>query len=538
MSTLQSLVSVLLIMFLIIPSTFAASPDWGTLAPNNLYKSFWDVSEKEILTSQWSITQSTGLYKKADDTEAQNYSGVMVTGAVKSTEVSLGEYDTQLEAILESGSAKKGMEYNMSVREIGENFYISFPNVRNKELQKKWILVPEDQFKQLGIELGLETLFNSVQLDTSDVTKEVYEKTTALAKKHNLYTRLTTDIDDDYDLPNTTRYDLVLRRDAIAGFYTDLDKQLSAEAKEFTLLGIDGFTKRLKEASFIDYLAENAYESLWIDNTNKLPVQYLSAGSLPPPKNSKTGYVFSFSHAKWDSVNKPVTILKPSVSLSLSEGKKLLGIDPHLAAKEDIKNLSKQASTAKNKIDKGYIYLDIADIYSDFDKKMASSYYKKAAALFKKGSPDYYYSLAEAERELKNGKKVKEIYELALESHPQDDLLLNRYGWFLLGLSPTSIKYQDLAKAQELNSILVKNLVDDSNLQNLYLTYLLLNKSVEAESLKSKFDDFENADNYNLIARAYYRAGNGNMVKKYQLLAKQKGHLQTDADKEFYATKF
>jgi tetratricopeptide (TPR) repeat protein len=532
--------TILLIGFvlLIAPSQqLYAAGNWDTLAPNNLYSTFMESVAKNINSAHHTFTSSLSLFKKLTDEKASYYEAYQLIGDSKKPVSSDLPYTNNSTATFELGNSKSGYQYQLKIINQGEDIFVQFPLTKTKALKNKWIEVPADKYDLFGSETKLPGLFDLALIESGTLEDGVVEKTLALARKHGLFTYLAYVPEDEMEVANANRYDLYYNPKAVAPFYKELSKSLNGEERALTVLGIDGFEKALSNKEFVEYLASYSYVSLWVDKTTNLPVRYFEVVSLPS-FGPKKELAISTKDLLWEKINQPVAVSLPKEAMPLTDAAKYFDIDLSIENAE-IKDLLKQLSKAKSKQDKAILNYLIAQEYSDLDEdSKAAEYYKKAASNYPKKSVEYYEALAQAEWALKNGAKVIEYYELALKQEPENDLVLNQYGWFLLGLTPLSAKYQNLPKALSLNQTLVSNLVDDSNLQNLYINYLLLGKNSEAKALESKFDNFASGDNYNIIARAYHRLGNKVKSQEFVNKAKQEGYVRTKTDDKFFKLTF
>lgn len=527
------------IMFSVGLNNVQAATTWSGQAPNALFANFVDSIQTKLLSAEHSYLGSIGFFKKLSD-KAVYYEGYTLEGISSKPSANNTIYDSKSEAVYEVGTNKKSIAYRINIiTKSGESF-ISFPDAKSSSLKNKWITVPNDKYDELGEKLNLAPLFKEAQIKDATPEDKILDVYVTLARKHNLFTHINEPFDDDYSVENATRYNLALDINSIVPFYKELAKTLTKEEYDRTILSVDGFEKGLSNPDFVSYIANHSFTSLWIDNSTQLPTRFLQIITLPPTGKIKE-IVMSVNDLAWKNPNKPVFIEKPATSLSFAEGVKLLKvkIDTSKPINSKIKDLQKQLSKAKSKDDRAYLNYLIAMEFDDIsDHEEASKYYKKSATYYKKGGVEYYDALAQAEWSLGNGKKVKEYYELALKKDPNDDFVLNQYGWFLTGLSVVSAKLQNLPQALALNTKLVAGNVDDSNLMNLYVTYLLLGRNADAELLKPKFDNFGSADNYNTIARAYHRLGNKTSSAAFSKLAADAGYKLVDRDKEFFALSF
>lgn len=206
---------------------------------------------------------------------------------------------------------------------------------------------------------------------------------------------------------------------------------------------------------------------------------------------------------------------------------------------ERIESLLQQYEAAPDDTTKALVSYLIAQTYDNLEEReLAARYYRISANHYPTGGSDYYDALAQAEWSLRNGAKVKEYYEQGLARNPDAELLIYQYGYFLLGISMTSLDFIDLQKALLYNQRVVELSDDDANLQNLYLNLIMLDRLEEAGIIRDRFADFETADNYHWIARAYHRIGNRTESAYYLSLAEAAGYTLDENDQQFFQTEF
>jgi Tfp pilus assembly protein PilF len=516
---------------------FAANVFQGQ-EPNTLYANFIDALDK-IKSADHSILEITSLYKDLES-EAIYYEGYINNGSSTLSDASTTLYDSK-SVVTHEVTTKRGI-YSTPMNLITKSgdIYLSFPDAKSKSIKNKWTKVTKDQYNEIGEKLGLTVLFEGALLEEGPLARKLRDISVKLARKHNLYSHFTEGFEDDISVENATRYDLVYNASALTAYFDDLKDTLTAEEKNASIFALNGVERSLADPEYVEEVANHSFISLWVDNTTQQPVRMWSVLILPPNRSQKE-YVVSESSITLSNINVPITITPPHSTLGVAEMAKALKIK--LAGKNDaalkrIADLKKQLTKAK-KVDRGNIAYSVAVAYDDIDDtKGASEYYKKAAAYYPKNSVDQYDALARSEWQLGNGQKVKEYYELALGVDPDSEFVLNNYGWFLTGLSPVSATYQDLSRALSINTQLVKKVVDDSTLINLYATYVLMGRTKEAEELKKKFDNFESAQNSNSLARLYHRLGNKKLEDYYAKLAKDNGYVRSVLDEVFFKMSF
>lgn len=519
-----------------------------TLAPNNLLSKFFDDADDKIVTARHNFINSISFYKKNLDSEPVFYVGTSLNGVSQENASSSKFYNSSSTAVYEEGNGKTGVTYEMNIITKDDNVFVRFPNSLNKKIKNQWINIPSSRYQEFGEALGVTPLFDAAAIEHESPDElAAFDKSLELARKHQLYMHLKVDLDDDIVVSGATRYNLAMNRDAIVPYYKDLSKILTGDLRSSTILGVDGFEKNLANKAFVDYLYEHSFISLWFDNKTGLPVRYYSVSVLPSTKSTNNQIVMLLSDYSWSKINLPVALTLPSKTIGLNEAVKALNIDmtsqplsvKEVEAKANLSDYVTQLKKVKSKSDKALLNYLIAVQYDILeDSEMAIKYYKISASFSKKGGSDYYEALAQVEWVLGNGKKAKEYFELAVNLSPNEEFILQNYGWFLLGLSPVTAKFQDSKQALILNERLVKQNPKDSNLQNLYLNYILSGRQTDAEKLKLKFDQFDVADNYILIARAYHRIGQKALAENYKNLAVAKGYELSKIDKEFFALKF
>jgi hypothetical protein len=519
-----------------------------TLAPNNLLSKFFDDADDKIVTARHDFINSISFYKKNLDSEPVFYVGTSLNGVSQENASSSKFYNSSSTAVYEEGNGKTGVTYEMNIITKDDNVFVRFPNSLNKKIKNHWINIPSSRYQEFGEALGVTPLFEAAAIEHESPDElAAFDKSLELARKHQLYVHLKVDLDDDIVVSGATRYNLAMNRDAIVPYYKDLSKILTGDLRSSTILGVDGFEKNLANKAFVDYLYEHSFISLWFDNKTGLPVRYYSVSVLPSTKSTNNQIVMLLSDYSWSKINLPVALTLPSKTIGLTEAVKALNIDmtsqplsvKEVEAKANLSDYVTQLKKVKSKSDKALLNYLIAIQYDILeDSEMAIKYYKISASFSKKGGSDYYEALAQVEWVLGNGKKAKEYFELAVNLSPNEEFILQNYGWFLLGLSPVTAKFQDSKQALILNERLVKQNPKDSNLQNLYLNYILSGRQTDAEKLMLKFDQFDVADNYILIARAYHRIGQKALAENYKNLAVAKGYELSKIDKEFFALKF
>lgn len=531
-------VIIALVFSLTASSTLAAS-SWDDQAPNTLYGNFNEAMANKISSGEFEILNLINFYKKETDKKPVFYVGYSITGVSNNSTTTRVLSDSKSNIIYEEGNGKKATSYQMDMITKSNNIYVKFPDSTVKQIKNKWINIPSDKYSDFG-KVMQPALFDAGLIVASTTDGKVSNIIVKLAKKHNLFVHWD-DIEDDYVVDNAKRYNLAYNRNAIVPFYKELSQTLSFEDKKQTILSIDGFKKSLAKSEFVDYLLDNSYVSLWIDNETNLPTRIIQVLQILPVQK-KEPFALFLSDISITKVNQLVLIEKPVNALSFVQATKALKInmeDNSDVVVLKITDLKKQLSKAKTKDDKALLNYLIAQKYDEIsDSKNAAKYFKVSASQYSKDSADKYDALAQAEWSLGNTKKVKEYYEKAVIKEPKNDYILNSYGYFLNGISPVTADSQDLNLALTINTRLVKGVVNDSNLLNLYITYILLGRDNDALALKSKFDNFETAGNYNALARAYHRKGDKKSEDKYAKLAESKGHIRGLADDEFFALSF
>jgi tetratricopeptide (TPR) repeat protein len=531
-------------LFAFIP-VVGANESLDTLAPNNLLNYFFDGIKNDIFSARHNFINSVGLYKKSLDSEPVFQAGTSLEGVSQKNSTSSEFYNSSSTLYYEEYHKKSGFQTEMNLITKNDTIFVRFPYATNKALKNKWIDVPATEYYAFGKAMEMGTLFEEAVIEhgTSDELLAM-EKSLELARKHKLYAHFDMGENKDLDVLGATRYDLSMNREAIVPYYKDLAKILPDDLKAKTLLSVEGFEKNLSKKTFVDYLSENMFVSLWFDDKTGLPVRYYSVTALPPTKANGNQIMLIASDFSWTEINKPITLKVPAKTVTMDSVVKALDLDisseasnPEVEAQ--LEDYLAQLKKATSKSDKAFLNYMIAvqyDILDDY--KSAVKYYKTSASLYKKGSADQYEALAQVEWNLGNAKKAKEYFELALKKAPNEEFILQSYGWFVLGLTPVTAKEQDLKYALKLNEQLVKLNPVDGNLLNLYLSYILNGKYSDATKLQFKFDQFETGENYITIARAYHRLGQKTLTENYKKLAIAKGYKLTEADKEFFALSF
>ncbi len=544
---IQTIITILILGFFAVLNapTVQANEDLDSMAPNALHTYFFD-SVDEDTSVTLDLRSALELHKKsALDKYPAYYVNYALKGNIVPTHASTTYVESDVVTSLQLGTSKRGTEYKLDFITKGETVYIRFPETRIKSVKNKWIEVPAVRATDFAEALELEELFD-IALTKNDDPNPIaaFDASAALARKLGLFQFFDGDVGDSIVVENATRYDLIYRSDVFAAYFKELKKTIAEMPgdNEVTVFSIEGFESGIKNNEFVDKITDRSYVSLWFDNVTKLPVRMVDVMVIPPFEKRKET-VFTYTDISLKDYGVKMTVVAPKSTISFADAVDALDLNLQvdLDTQDPAARLKELLSAYKKakKADKAYLSYSIGDAYGALDDAaQAAAYYKKAAAASKKKSVDQYLSLANAEWELGNVAKVKEYFELALKVDPKNDAVLNQYGWFLLGLNVVTAQTRDLEKALEVNQKLVKGLVDDSNLQNLYATYMLLGRTADAEKLKKKFDNFDAKENYMVLARIYHRLGDKKQSDLYVQKAVEAGYVQSIRDKRFLALQF
>jgi tetratricopeptide (TPR) repeat protein len=424
---------------------------------------------------------------------------------------------------------------------LNNEIFVNLPDSNVNELKNKWIQIPENKYTEFGQFYGDSPLFENVLQKTNSIDERIRMKMLKASKKTGLFVVTDTMYDDKAFVADATRVTMHYNTSSIVPFYKELAKTLTVEERALTILDFKGFEKALSKKSFVKFIADNSYSSIWIDNKTKLPVRSLESFRFENPKNKREVYV-GVTDAGWSKINAQVDIKKPSNVVPFTEGAKKLGVYLMPNIEElftDLTDLKVDLKKAKTNEEKARIAHLIAVAYEMINMyEEAAKYYKEEATYYKKNSVEYYDVLALAEWSLNNGGKAKEYFELAYKTDPDDFQLQWDFGKFLTGLTPASAPYQDLDRALALNEGWEDTMRFDENLISLYVTYILQGEEKDAKALIRKFEDFKTGDNYLNIARAYHRMGKQDKVKEYVDLALKTGSDPSKIDNDFFSMKF
>jgi len=516
----------------------AAETPYSKLAPNTLFERFLNDAEK-ITSGSYEVYSALSVFKNLEANTPESSSYSYIKGVDNG--VTNGKFDEGSAKVIE-GDSEVGVT-EMDIITLGDKIFIRFPQASDKKIKNKWIEVPFDKYHKFGKALNQEMLFESALPEVlTEKEDKVFQLITTLAKKHNLFAfwpEYAQYEEEKIVVKNSTRYDLSLNHNAVTPFFKELIKTIKAESLESENFPLAIFELAITNQYYMDYMADYSSISMWVDNQTSLPTRIVIKIQTPNPSGKEALSLLNID-AIFTQNNKAFTIKAPTKSLTFEQGLDLFGIDKKglvVEKTEEEQALDEalyELSIARSKQDKSDTSYYVAMAYDDLYKyEDAAKYYKLSASYAKKNSGDYYEALAQAEWSLGNGAKAKEYFNLALAKAPKTDFVLTNYGWFLLGLNKESANFQDLALSLKLHEQLVSQLVDDDNLQSLYLSYLMLGDTVKAEETKKRFDNFATKNNYATLGLAYHRLGNKKESDKYFKMAEDLGYKKDKTDIEF-----
>ncbi len=514
--------------------------DWDTLTANSIYSNYINSAVDDIESTSYTITGLTEVYKNEKAKKPDSYLFLRNTGMYEKNALAQKFYDNSAEVIQETKNENDVQSVRMKIITKDDKIFINFPDSQDEQIKKNWFVMDHKTYLKLGNILELSTLFDfAVQEFTKDQQK-VYKKTGDLAKKYDLYWRISNPIKDGLKVPKSTRYNLGYNYDGMKEYYDNLDVELTKE-EMIELYGKDlGIIDTMKDEDNLLFYTDRSYFSIWMDTKTNLPRKQYNFITLPLEKGKR---FYSQVSVDLKDVNKDVTIMLPKNVLSdLTILEESLNKEVQEQEEDPLQNIEALKIKLKNKprnADKALIYYKIGDeYYSMGDLKSAAANYKSAIALFKAKTVDLSLAKIEYARSTGDTASMKKEYEAALKLWPKDDYLLNEYGWFLLGLSVSSKDSQNLTEALTVNKKLVVLLVDDMNLLNLFATYELLGDKVNAQKTKARFDNFESRENLNVLVRIYHRLGKEELKQKYLAEMKKVGEDLTYWDKEYLKLSF
>lgn len=525
--------------FLMNIGVVSAEEPLDSLTAGVLYEKFVNYLLSDIKSLSF-VTETLTTAYKGNLQVFESYTGVAGTG-VDNPNTSF--IDGNVSASTYQQTQTDGEEYVIDLITKEGDIYAKFPLASNKEVKKTWFKIPYEKYELLGQKLGIAPLFDLALVETKEGTEEelFLRKVVQLARKHKIYAHVGGNIDDGIKIPRTVRFDLIFDPAGLTNFYKEIDTTFTAEEKAKTVLSVAGFREMINNPRQMQQIADNSYVSLFFDKKTQKPVHMIEALVIPTFSGLTDKIVF-IKDGHWVESTKKASVKTPKKFKTLEEFLRLNnvvleGVTSSVSSELDY--LLDDYQNSRNKIERADNAYYVAMEYDNQgNRSKAAEYYRISASNYKKGSVDHYEALAQAEWSMRNGSKAKENFELALKKGPNDNLVLNQYGYFLLGISVASANVQDLNKALVLNQKLVEKYPDDSGLLNLYINYIMLNDISSANALKTRFSQFETGENYNFIARAYHRMGNQAQATAYSKLAKDLGYVQTGGDKDFFAMIF
>ncbi len=420
-----------------------------------------------------------------------------------------------------------------------DNLYLKFLTHSDTNVIGKWIEIPDSQYKEFGVKAEIATDLDVSIQDSTSASYRAAKKVSAAYKKHKFYKQSVLIDDGTITVPNSTRYDYLVDGAILVAFYKELSQTLTNEERPYTMLGIEGFEKALKDKKYITATVDHSSVSIWIDKTTLKPVFLYEVALFKDPLNKKEAYQIvqstAFAKIKSAQVNLPKKFVKAN------EGSQLLSFSLSPSLEESFSFLEgqvKELSVTKSREDKSILASVIAYGYQAIGSNDKAAKYYILASTFAETELERFVYLAKAELALGRGKQAKDYLEKAYDIDPDDYFVQFAYGDFLNGNTVTSAPYKNINFALELNEGWEDELRDDENLQSLYVNYILLKQFKDAKKLEEKFDSFDYSINLMAIARAYHQIGDTKMSKKYQDLAAASGHIWLPEDSAFFALKF
>jgi hypothetical protein len=398
------------ILSLSAPAAAQAATNWGALSGTDLYLKSADAAA-ETDPVKYSTLSGAIYFKNAYAEEMDGYYQVLADGAATNVGEEYTYLDGHASVSYEYSDKKESYLYPIETITIKDKIYLMFPDAQLESMQGKWIPLTGAQYDTLGEALGLEDLFDSGVSKHKSDHEEFNKKFEKQLKKYSLYKISDEPIEDDYEVEDATRYDLVLNRDTIVEFYQAFDKSLTKEEREMSLLSWKGFSAALKKDAFVDQMVADSYRSVWIDEESQQPVRIVDIFAVPVigKKDKYTYIVNDLSFEK--KASEPETV--PTDIMSFGQAVKALKLKIKAPEEVEIAKLLKAVKKQKVTSEKAATYEDIAELYVGLiETKKAAEYYRKAASFVTKGSAEYYRLLKLAEQALGNSKKEKEFSEL------------------------------------------------------------------------------------------------------------------------------
>lgn len=529
--------------------SIALASDLTALSASDIYVFFNESALDKVTSATENFENISAIFEHPSD--ASPIFAATIKGK-RTAQIQSGNelYESKTNATFEAGTQDYSFRSTIEVLSKNNDVYLRYIDA-DEEGANQWFKIPYVLYDSVASSSG-NKLFLKNALTTAGTQKEreMLGLINSLAKKHNLFIFFNDPTTIKKSGKTLIRFDLAYDPDTVVAFFKELSQKIDPEMRDKTVLSTEGFEANLINKNFVDYFTENSYISILFDTSTQLPVEFVKVDSLPPFSNNQ-GYSIDLTHSIWTNINKPIQSIKiPTSTKTVAE---LLALYKEMPSQSDeeklamkkaesekeLKELKSDFKRAKSKQEKSLIAYVIAQTYDDLeDSKNAIKQYKTSAKLALKNSADYHEALAQAEWSAQNGKKAIEYFELAYKADPNSQFVLHNYGFFLLGLSKASVNYQDLGRALQFHLKLTDATPDDENLSSLYLNYLLMGDTKNAEVVKARISEFNTADNYYWIARAYHRMGNIVKATEYKQKALDAGYVWGKYDTEFFSLKF
>lgn len=324
MKTIYGVCFALIAVFMSI-TPVAAATDWNTLPANDFIKTINSEIDNTQNVKIDSITASY-VYKKMSDKKSVYYAGTSISGSFYNPTSNDSLSISSSTLVYEMGKAKPKAVYSMSVIADGKDIYFKVDGLKNKTLKNKWIKSNSAQYEILGTGLGATELFSAFNNSTEQEAKAKSEKISAAYIKTQYWEKYTEAITDDLTVANATRYNFEPRQSAIKPYFTEIENTLTLKEAGYGAKSFKDFLNKLSNNSVTEFIAENSYLSVWIDNVSKRPVRVVSVEWIPVTEKKKTVYVLNFSDTEFTGFNTQPKLILPATSTDAISAAKLLKI--------------------------------------------------------------------------------------------------------------------------------------------------------------------------------------------------------------------
>lgn len=543
---------------------------WTTKKPDEVLKYFlFDTQSIPYLDVE--VENKTYVHEEDSD-KVLSFNALYLYGQTDQAKSSTHKYDKGQFSVssVSSDDGKKTSQVTMNAVASEGKVYFEFPQTSNKKLKKKVIEVPEGSFEFIGDSLDLLTLFRAATSEKLTADEIAYLQThLSLIKKHNLLVRVTDqEVISGFEKEYKNAEVLVfgLNPSTVGAYALEFAKLMTSNKSQLAVndeMLTPTLVSALQDDEFAEIYTSQMFMVVLIDKATGNPTNLYRSQTLP----LKNGlFVTNESELRVAVRNQPVQLTLPKKFMTMDDFAEVADIDltiPYAPTtrkdadgsalhsllqqiettkptkQEQINKLALKLNRTKAKTEKADIAYAIGNLYEDLsDSTNASKYFDIAAKNYKKNGEDYFDALVESAWSQKDGKKVVELYEASLKKNKDSIILESGYGVFLLGLSLTSAPHANPSAALQRNLKIVNIFELDSFLDPLYANYLLLGDTKNAELIKSRYSNFDNADTQYFVARAYHRMGNKVLADKFRKRALELGFEETVQSKAFFDLKF